>query len=563
VNGRPREAPNGPPHDLLGQHRSLGRSRAHIGDGTLAPTLMIQGTASGVGKSALVAGLCRLFRRTGLRVAPFKAQNMSNNAAVCSGGGEIGRAQASQAEAAGVAPSVDMNPILLKPEGDSCSQVVVGGRVWRRLSAREYHAAKPDLLPIVADSLSRLRASYDLVVIEGAGSPAEVNLRAADLVNMTVAHLADAPVLLVADIDRGGAFASLVGTLELLDSADRARVRGLLINRFRGDLALLQPGLDVLEARTGCPVLGVVPYLRALHLPAEDSQDLDRRAPDWDRSAPVAHPRPEAVRAPQPADERVDIAVISLPRIANFDDFTPLEAEPGVRLRYPRDTSELGVPDLVVVPGSKSTLADLAWLRASGFGTALLRLAAAGTPILGICGGYQMLGQHLTDSAGADGEPASAQGLGLLDVSTTFTADKTTRHVHGTVLASGGFFGCLKAESFAGYEIHLGRTSGQTMPFASVSTAPAEPSGLEQCSGPDGALSRDGLVAGTYVHSLFHAHRLRHRLLTALAGRRGIAPGRACHPIADPYDRLADAIAASVDLPRVYTLCSLPEREGA
>jgi adenosylcobyric acid synthase len=557
--------PDARPYGRPGQQQGPGELRAKAGAGRLAPTIMVQGTASGAGKSALVAGLCRLFRRQGLRVAPFKAQNMSNNAAVCADGGEIGRAQASQAEAAGVAALVDMNPILLKPEGDSRSQVVVRGRVWRRLSAREYHAAKPDLLPIVAESLSRLRANYDLVVIEGAGSPAEVNLRAADLVNMTVAHLADAPVLLIADIDRGGAFAALVGTLELLDSADRARVQGLLINRFRGDRALLQPGLDLLEARTRCPVLGVVPYLRALHLPAEDSQDLDRRAPDSHRLGPTAQTQPVPFPTLQPApEELVDIAVISLPRIANFDDFTPLEADPGVRLRYPSDTRELGVPDLVVVPGSKSTLADLAWLRASGLGTALLRLAAAGTPILGICGGYQMLGEHLTDPDGAEGEPAAARGLGLLDVSTTFTADKMTRHVNGTVLASEGLFGCLADESFAGYEIHLGRTAGQTTPFAQISAAgPDEPRGSGHCSAPDGAVSQDGLVAGTYVHSLFHSDGLRHRLLAALARRRGIAPARLCQPIADPYDRLADALAASVDLSRLYALCRLPEREGA
>jgi adenosylcobyric acid synthase len=286
----------------------------------LAPTLMIQGTASGVGKSALVAALCRLLRREGLRVAPFKAQNMSNNAAVAADGGEIGRAQAAQAEAAGVAPSVDMNPILLKPEGDARSQVVVRGRVWRRLSAREYHAARPELLGVVAESLARLRAAYDVVVIEGAGSPAEVNLRATDLVNMAVARLADAPVLLAADIDRGGVFAALVGTLELLEPVDRARVRGLLVNRFRGDVGLLEPGLAFLEDRTGCPVLGVVPYLPDLRLPDEDSQGLATRSPS---SRPGAD-----------AHDTLDVAVIRLPRIANFDDFAPLEAEPAVRLRY-------------------------------------------------------------------------------------------------------------------------------------------------------------------------------------------------------------------------------------
>ena len=560
------------PHSPMEQGPDVGRR-------PLAPTLMVQGTASGAGKSALVAGLCRLLRREGLRVAPFKAQNMSNNAAVCPGGGEIGRAQASQAESAGVPPSVDMNPILLKPEGDSRSQVVVRGRVWQRLSAREYHAAKPDLLPVVAESLARLRATYDLVVIEGAGSPAEVNLRAADLVNMTVAHLADAPVLLVADIDRGGALAALVGTLELLDARDRARVRGLLINRFRGDRALLEPGLDMLEARTGCPVLGVVPYLSDLRLPAEDSQGLDERRAGLPVSCSAPDPRTRGSREEQPAADLVDVAVLRLPRIANFDDFAPLETEPGVRVRYPRDTGELGVPDLVVLPGSKSTLADLAWLRASGLGTALLRLAGAGTPILGICGGYQMLGQRLADPDGVEGAPAAALGLALLDVSTEFTAEKATRHVRGEVVASAGFFGCLAGHLLSGYEIHLGRTSGAAPPFAEVIRDPSDrlpdedgsdawPSSSRLTSlgrSPathsdtvaDGAVSSDGLVAGTYVHGLLHSDALRRSLVAALARRRGFAAPHNTNSRDDPYDRLADALAASVDLPRLYALCGL------
>jgi adenosylcobyric acid synthase len=446
-----------------------------------APTLMVQGTASGVGKSTLVAALCRLLRREGLRVAPFKAQNMSNNAAVCPDGGEIGRAQATQAEAAGLAPCVDMNPILLKPEGDTRSQVIVQGRVWGRLTAREYHAAKPELLQVVADSLTRLRAGHDVVVIEGAGSPAEVNLRENDLVNMAVARLADAPVLLAADIDRGGVFAALVGTLELVEPDDRARVAGLLINRFRGDRALLEPGLRFLEDRTGCPVLGVVPYLPGLHLPEEDSLGLDSRNASARQAAGPAEATPDDAAA----DRGVEVAVVRLPRIANFDDFAPLEAEPGVRLRYVGAPAELGVPDLLILPGSKSTLADLAWLRASGLGAAVLRISAAGVPVLGVCGGYQMLGAQLADPDGVEGEPSARAGLGLLDGCTMFAAAKATRQVRGEIAAAEGFFGCLAGLPLEGYEIHLGQTIGGLPPFARLGPV------------PDGAVTADGLVAGT------------------------------------------------------------------
>lgn len=549
-----------------------------------AATVMVQGTASGVGKSTLVAALCRLLRREGLRVAPFKAQNMSNNAAVTADGGEIGRAQAAQAQAAGVAPTVDMNPILLKPEGDARSQVVVRGKVWRRLSAREYHAAKAELLAVVAESLARLRAAYDVVVIEGAGSPAEINLRASDIVNMAVARLADAPVLLVADIDRGGVFAALLGTLQLLAPDERARVRGLLINRFRGDAALLAPGLRELESRAGCPVLGVVPYLPALHLPEEDSQALD--------AAPLPPPVGEGMGV-----GGIDIAVLRLPRIANFDDFGPLAAEPGVRLRYVERPAALGVPDLVVLPGSKSTLADLAWLRASGLGPAVLRLAAAGVPVLGICGGFQLLGRRLCDPDGLDGAPGEAAGLGLLAVETVFRGRKTTRPVTGRVVARGdGVFGALHGQLFSGYEIHVGRTTSALAPFAMLAggftpTPNPSPTGgrrgaashgeapdaaksgppqgwdqSEEQSGwsgrdggemPDGAAAPDGLVAGTYVHGLFHNDSLRRALLGALAARRGVRLPAATGPLADPYDRLADAVAASVDLRRLYALCGL------
>ena len=556
--------------------------------------LMVQGTASSVGKSVLVTALCRILRQDGLRVAPFKAQNMSNNSYVTSTGGEIGRAQVNQAEAAGIEPETDMNPILLKPEGDARSQVVVRGKVWRRLSAREYHAAKAELLGVVAESLARLRAAYDVVVIEGAGSPAEINLRASDIVNMAVARLADAPVLLVADIDRGGVFAALLGTLQLLEPDERARVRGLLINRFRGDAALLAPGLRELEARAGCPVLGVVPYLPALHLPEEDSQALDAAPP---LPAPLPPPVGEGAGV-----GGIDIAVLRLPRIANFDDFGPLAAEPGVRLRYVERPAALGVPDLVVLPGSKSTLADLAWLRASGLGPAVLRLAAAGVPVLGICGGFQLLGRRLCDPDGLDGAPGEAAGLGLLAVETVFRGQKTTRPVTGRVVARGdGVFGALHGQLFSGYEIHVGRTTSALAPFAvlaggftlSPNPSPtgggrgtgrgaashgeatdAEKSGTpqewdqsEEQSGwsgrdggemPDGAVAPDGLVAGTYVHGLFHNDGLRRALLGALAARRGLVLPAATGPLADPFDRLADAVAASVELRRLYALCGLP-----
>jgi adenosylcobyric acid synthase len=543
---------------------------------------------------------------------------MSNNAAVCADGGEIGRAQAAQAEAAGVPPCVDMNPILLKPEGDARSQVVVRGRVWRRLTAQEYHTAKPELWAVVATSLARVRATYDVVVIEGAGSPAEVNLRQSDLVNMAVARLADAPVLLAADIDRGGVFAALVGTLELLEPRDRVRVVGLLVNRFRGDPALLTAGLTYLEERTGCPVLGVVPYLRDLRLPAEDSQGL---------GASSAQPLlvtggadgAQALGGPNVSGPRIDVAVIRFPRIANFDDFAPLEADPAVRLRYVSAPADLGVPDLAILPGSKNTLADLAWLRASGLGAALLRLSAAGVPVLGICGGFQMLGIHLADPDGVEGPPAESPGLGLLNMRTVFTSDKTTRQVRGQIVASNGFFGSLGGLAVEGYEIHLGRTTGALSPFSQIAPSPASPTaallppcplpsahgglpapappappappsvrppappappsvrptappspappappfprregglgGLGQF--PDGAVSSDGLVAGTYLHGLLANDALRDRLVGALAQRRGIVLTGRTQP-EDPYDRLADALRDAVDLDRLYSLCRLP-----
>src|SRR5688572_2632004 len=352
----------------------------------LAPVLMVQGTASHTGKSTLVTALCRILRQDGYRVAPFKAQNMALNSFVAAEGGEIGRAQALQAEAAGLDPSIDMNPILLKPEADARSQVIVAGRSIGSMAAGEYQRRKLELWPTVTAALDRLRARYDVVVAEGAGSPAEINLQHADLANMRVARHAQAPVLLVGDIDRGGVFASLLGTLELLEPGDKSLVRGFAINKFRGDPAILAPGLDFLVERTGVPMLGVIPYIKDLDLPEEDSLAFDE------------------VMQRTRASDAVEIAVIRLPRIANFDEFAPLAAEPAVHLRYVERADELGQPDFVIIPGTKTTVADLEWLRTSGLAEGLIRLVDRGTPIMGICGGYQMLGRTIRDPHGSESD---------------------------------------------------------------------------------------------------------------------------------------------------------------
>jgi len=370
---------------------------------------MVQGTASSVGKSIVTAALCRLFLQEGLRVAPFKSQNMALNAFVTPHGGEIGRAQAVQAAAARVAPTVDMNPILLKPEGDSRSQVVVLGKPLGSLSAIDYQSKKPDLREVVAGSLSRLRADYDVVVIEGAGSPAEINLKPRDIVNMFVAELADAPVLLVGDIDRGGVFAAFVGTLELLEAHERARIAAFVINKFRGDIKLLESGLQFLHERTGVPVLGVLPYLQRLQIADEDSVSLDDR-----RGRKRAGP------------DDVEVAVVRLPRISNYDDFQPLEHEPGVVVRFVEHAREFEGADLVVLPGTKSTLSDLAWLQQAGMATALKERAARGELVLGVCGGCQMLGMKIIDPHRIESDVEQGQGLGLLQIETEFGVEKQT-----------------------------------------------------------------------------------------------------------------------------------------
>jgi adenosylcobyric acid synthase len=493
---------------------------------------MVQGTASGVGKSLLTAALCRIFRRAGYRVAPFKSQNMSLNAAVTADGGEIGRAQAAQADAAGVEATVDMNPVLLKPEADDRSQVVVRGRAVGSVRWAEYGRMVPTLWPLIVDSLERLRQAHDLVLIEGAGSPAEINI-GWDLVNMRVAALAEAPVVLVGDIDRGGVFAALVGTLALLAPEDRARVAGLIVNRFRGDRAVLEPGLVLLAERTGVPVLGVVPHLGTGLVPEEDSLALETPAADAD-------------------DTRVVVAVVRLPRIANFDDVDPLMDEPGVAVRFVSRASEIDAADIVIVPGSKSTIADLVWLRARGLAGALERAARDGRIVLGLCGGFQMLGERLADPHGVE-TGGEAPGLGLLPVSTMFGLPKTSVRVRARVVGHGPLAAAAGAD-VQGYEIHAGvsLTRGGRAALTIVERGGA----LADAS--DGAVA--GTVVGTYVHGLLTCAPLRRALLGEAARRRDVAADPRWGSIggADRYDRLAALVGAALDLDAIATLARRP-----
>ncbi len=519
----------------------------------VARVLMVQGTASSVGKSVLVAALCRIFRQDGYRVAPFKAQNMSLNSAVTADGYEIGRAQAVQAAAAQIEPSVDMNPILLKPEADARSQLVVLGRPVTSLSARDYYARRAALWEVVVGALDRLRAAYDLVVVEGAGSPAEVNLKGADIVNMRVARYSGAPVLLVADIDRGGVFAALVGTLALLEPDERALVAGLVINKFRGDRRLLDPGLEFLVRHTGKPVLGVVPYLANLRIADEDSVALEQRRPTGDREPVTRHGVATVGAAPPSPDPRLEIAVVRLPRIANFDDFDLLAAEPAVHLRYVERPEELEATDLVILPGSKTTVADLGFLRATGLAERIVGLARSGTPVLGVCAGYQMLGLSLWDPRGVESSTPETSGLGLLPVHTTFHPEKRTRRVRARVVTREGFFGGLFDTTVEGYEIHMGSTTTDGPPLFRV-----ESDGEEERL--DGCVALGGTIAGTYLHGLFEGSAPRRALIEWLGARRGLplTAGAVGSPDAE-YDLLADAVRANLDLGAIRRLIGSAE----
>lgn len=485
-----------------------------------AKCIMVQGTMSGVGKSLLCAALCRIFRQDGYRVAPFKSQNMALNSYVTRDGLEMGRAQAVQAEAAGIEAQVRMNPILLKPSSDTGSQVIVCGKVRAHMTAAEYYAYKEQLVPEVMEAFHGLAAEYDIVVIEGAGSPAEINLREHDIVNMGMAAAADAPVLLAGDIDRGGVFAQLYGTAALLEHEEKSRIEGLIINKFRGDLEILRPGLSVLEEKTGIPILGVVPYL-AVDIDDEDS--LSSRL------------------SQHKAEKPVDIAVIRLPRISNFTDFAPLAAHPVLGVRYVSQAAALKFPDLIILPGTKNTIDDLLWMRQNGLEAAIQKLAAAGVPVLGICGGYQMLGVGLSDPERIESSLAHIRGMGLLPIDTVFTRDKTRTRYQAEAVAE-PFAGC----ALAGYEIHMGQTAVHGAPFCRLENG---------CD--DGCWS--GNVFGTYLHGLFDTGTLTERLAAELCRKKGIdyetaAPVSHHAYVQRQYDILADGVRKALDMGKVYEM---------
>jgi adenosylcobyric acid synthase len=476
---------------------------------------MIQGTGSNVGKSLMVAGLCRAFAGRGLKVAPFKPQNMSNNAGTTADGGEIGRAQMLQARAAGVPPSAHMNPVLLKPESEIGAQVVLQGRRHATMRAREYGRRKSELLPHVLDSFGRVAAGADLVLVEGAGSPAEVNLRAGDIANMGFAEAADVPVVLVGDIDRGGVIAALVGTHAVLPEREARRIKAFIINRFRGDVSLFDEGLAEIERRTGWRSLGIVPHFPgASRLPAEDVLGLAHDARKDGAKARIGVPR--------------------LPRLANFDDLDPLRAEADIDVRIVEPGAALpGDLDLILLPGSKSTMADLGALRAEGWDIDILAHRRRGGAVLGLCGGFQMLGRTIADPEGIEGAPGAVPGLGLLAVDTVLGGEKTTTSATGRHVASG--------EPVAGYEIHLGRTDGPdcARPFLKVGGR------------PDGAVSPDGLVAGSYIHGLFGSDGFRRAFLAGLGARSSFAYEAG---VEAALDGLAAHLAAHLDLDRILSI---------
>ncbi len=508
--------------------------------------VMVQGTASDVGKSVLVAGLCRIFAQDGFRCAPFKSQNMALNSGITANGEEIGRAQIFQAEAAGIEPDVRMNPVLLKPTRDRKAQVVLMGKVACNMDAATYHQYKPQLQQQISEVYHSLASDYDVMVLEGAGSPAEINLRDRDIVNMGMAAIAHAPVLLVADIDRGGVFAAIYGTLALLRPEEKARVKGVIINKFRGDITLLQSGLEQIESLTGVPVLGVMPWLDI------DLEDEDGVALQNGKYGPAT------------GGQVLDIAVIQLPHIANFTDFNALAAQPDVGLRYVSHPAALAGADLVILPGSKNTLGDLHWLQQSGLAAALLARHQAEVPIIGICGGYQMLGKHIID--GVESGMASRVGLGLLDVETQFAQQKVTTQVAAVSqpILPGILSGCTGLP-LVGYEIHMGATrlGAAAEPFACMTLRHGESDNTF-----DGAVNRAGNVAGSYIHGLFDNGLFCRALLNGLRQRKGLAiyDGPAVDYAAHKqrqFDILADTMREHIDIERLYHMMNEYQEEVA
>lgn len=495
----------------------------------MARAIMIQGTASNAGKSLLAAALCRIFRQDGYRVAPFKSQNMALNSYITRDGLEMGRAQVVQAQAAGIEPEAVMNPILLKPQSDTGSQVIVRGEVYGVMGAKEYYQRKKELVPAVLQAYQELGERFDILVLEGAGSPAEINLMQDDFVNMGLARMTEAPVLLVGDIDRGGVFASLYGTLKLLPREDQGRVRGLVINKFRGDVEILRPGLSQLEELTGTPVLGVIPYL-PVQIDDEDSL-----------SASLSGPLERGV---------LDIVVPRLPRLSNFTDFAPLAQTEGVSVRYLSSPRQFGEPDLVLLPGTKSTMADLRWLRSSGLESVILKHAARGGAVLGICGGYQMLGQSLSDPEGAE-DGGEMRGMGLLPVDTVFSTQKSRVRTQGHFGSLDGVLAPLSGAGVDGYEIHMGRTARASGSRPLLVLEDGREDGCQQ-----------GNIYGTYLHGLWDTADALGGLLSALCRMKGIDRGalRERDPAAfreEQYDLLARSVREHLDIKAVYAMLGL------
>lgn len=497
----------------------------------MAKAIMVQGTMSNAGKSLLAAGLCRIFKQDGYKVAPFKSQNMALNSFITEEGLEMGRAQVMQAEAAGIRPSVLMNPILLKPTNDVGSQVIVNGEVLATMSARDYFAYKKKLVPDIMKAYETLAKENDIIVIEGAGSPAEINLKEEDIVNMGMAKMANAPVLLVGDIDRGGVFAQLIGTVELLEEGERQMIKGLIINKFRGDKTILDPGVEMLEQKSNIPVVGVTPYL---HIQVEDEDSLTER---FDRKQEV---------------DRIDIAVIRVPRISNFTDFNPLERIPGVSLRYVGNVSELKDPDMIILPGTKNTMEDLLWMRSNGLEAAVLKEAARGKVIFGICGGYQMLGETLSDPYHVEAG-GTIKGMGLLPMDTVFAENKTRTRVTGRFLQIEGELAALSGAELEGYEIHMGETILKEGAGHCVAIEDRV-SGMKK---EDGVYCRN--ICGTYVHGVFDREEAAEAMIRVLGEKKGIdvsdMTGMDFAAFKETqYDILAAELRKHLDMKKIYEI---------
>ena len=504
----------------------------------MAKVIMVQGTMSSVGKSLIVAGLCRVFKQDGYKVCPFKSQNMALNSYITEDGLEMGRAQVMQAEAAGIKPDVCMNPILLKPTSDVGSQVIVNGEVLGNMKAKEYFKYKKTLVPKIMKAFNKLNDEYDIIVIEGAGSPAEINLKENDIVNMGMAGLADAPVILVGDIDRGGVFAQLLGTLMLLEEDERARVKGLVINKFRGDKSILDPGIEMLYEKCKVDVVGVLPYMK---LNLEDEDSLAER---FEKSDKVNKNEAEE------GANRIDIVVVKLPHISNFSDFNIFEQSDLISLRYVENAAALGKPDMVILPGSKNTISDMLWLREKGFEASIKKLSGEETVIWGICGGYQMLGCLISDDDGYE-ESGSIKGMELLPVDTSICKNKTRKQIKGKIGKTEGIFGAISDKEFEGYEIHMGVSRIKDVSDEKLLSGQNESEVVVQ----------RGNVYGTYVHGIFDSKEIASTIIRILASKKGIIPDERIDKIKsykeikeEDFNKLADTVREYMNIDKIYSM---------